>query len=103
MLHVHGERSLSRDMERSLFRITQGALANIARHSKASAAEIQLDYSPESVTLSIRDNGIGFDIQNYRVGLGLRSIRERTELLKGSMTLDSDPGRGTTVRVHCPT
>jgi two-component system, NarL family, sensor histidine kinase LiaS len=100
---VQGERSLSREIERSLFRIIQGALANIARHSKASEANIKLEYFSDSIRLTICDDGVGFDINEYRIGLGLRSMRERTELLNGILTLDSSPGEGTRISIQCPT
>jgi len=86
----------------SLFRITQEALANVARHSSASQAEISLDYGKDSVTLVIKDDGRGFDTSAPHSGLGLHSMQERAESLGGSFSVASEPGRGTRIVVALP-
>ena len=100
-LRVQGERPLLIDVEQTLFRIIQGALSNIARHSGARHAEIRLIYRSNTVTLTIADDGRGFDPKKQRYGLGLRSIKERTEILKGSLDVFSAPGKGTRITVAC--
>jgi signal transduction histidine kinase len=101
-VHVRGERVLPREVEHTLFRIAQEALANIARHSRAHAAEVRLDYTPEQVTLAIQDDGQGFDPQQISRGVGLHSMRERAALLpQGTLALDTGHGRGTRVTVQC--
>lgn len=84
--------------EQALYRVAQEALSNAARHSQATAAEVRVRVEDNLVTLVIRDNGRGFDVDGARdVGVGLRSMRERVEPL-GEFEVQSRPGRGTTVR-----
>jgi NarL family two-component system sensor histidine kinase LiaS len=86
----------------SLFRIAQEALANVARHSAASQAEVSIDYGKDSVTLVIKDDGRGFDTSAPHSGLGLHSMQERAESLGGSFSVASEPGRGTRIVVALP-
>jgi NarL family two-component system sensor histidine kinase LiaS len=99
---VEGHRQLSLETEQALLRIAQEALANISRHSRAGRVVMDLSYAPDVVSLSITDDGCGFDTHQKRVGLGLHSMRERTESLGGSFTLESRAGEGTTVAVVLP-
>jgi signal transduction histidine kinase len=85
-----------------LFRIAQEALANVARHSSASQAELSIDYEKDSVTLVIKDNGRGFDMSVPHSGLGLHSMQERAESLGGSFSVASEPGQGTRIVVALP-
>ena len=83
---------------------TQEALANIARHSQAHHADVRLDYTPDRVTLTIQDDGQGFDPQQITAGLGTHSMRERAATLpRGALTLDTAHGRGTRMTVQCYT
>jgi two-component system NarL family sensor kinase len=88
-----------------VFRIAQEALTNIVRHAQASRASVSLDVSSNAVTLSIADNGRGFDVERAladpRAGVGLRNMRERVDSLGGSLTLASQPGH-TNVTAHVP-
>ena len=96
---VEGERSIPDETERALFRIVQGALSNISRHSQAKNAELTLVCAPDYVKLTVVDNGIGFDNNEYHQGLGLRSMRERVELLSGKFSLKSKIGEGTCIEI----
>jgi signal transduction histidine kinase len=85
-----------------LFRVTQEALQNIARHAAARHVEVSLTRSATNVELSIADDGAGFDPERAHLGgggLGLQSIRERVRMARGRLMIDSAPGRGTTVWV----
>jgi two-component system sensor histidine kinase UhpB len=85
-----------------LFRVTQEALQNIARHAGARHVEVSLTRSETNVELSIADDGNGFDPERADLGgggLGLQSIRERVRMARGRLVIDSAPGRGTTVWV----
>jgi two-component system NarL family sensor kinase len=88
-----------------VFRIAQEALTNIVRHAQASRASVSLDVSAHAVTLSIADNGRGFDVEralaDLRAGVGLRNMRERVDSLGGSLSLVSQPGH-TNVTAHVP-
>jgi signal transduction histidine kinase len=102
-VHVDGsDEDLQPVMRESLFRIAQEALANVARHSSASQAEISIDYGKDFVTLVIKDNGHGFDTSAPHSGLGLHSMQERAESLGGSFSVASEPGRGTRIVVALP-
>ncbi len=89
----------------TLFRIAQEALANVERHSHARQVEIQLACNPRTASLSIVDDGIGFEIARIEregiEGIGLRNIRERIEHAGGEFFLSSGPGR-TELRATVP-
>lgn len=95
------------ESETAIFRITQQALANIAQHSGASNVTVSLGIQHQLLDLKVVDDGTGFATEGttktlLRNGLGLTSMRERTELLGGSFSVASDPGHGTTVSVAIP-
>jgi NarL family two-component system sensor histidine kinase LiaS len=90
--------NLSLKAEEALLRITQEALSNIARHSNASAVQVQLVNQQEQVILTITDNGQGFDPEHVsNQSIGLQSMRERMETLRGSLSIVSKDGHGTCI------
>lgn len=93
-------------VQQNLNRIAQEALSNIARHAKAQNAEINLEVRDQMVTLTIRDDGVGFDphaIARQPTGsLGLTSMRERAEMLGGALLIRSQPGGTTSIVVRIP-
>jgi PAS domain S-box-containing protein len=90
-------------LEGTIFRITQEALTNIKRHSRAPSASVELTQKGDQIQLKVRDTGVGFDPTKIdRRRLGLRGIRERARLLGGRAVIDSAPGRGTKIRVELP-
>jgi NarL family two-component system sensor histidine kinase LiaS len=101
-VHVQHQRSLPLEIEQTLFRIVQEALANVARHSGAQSVEINLVYAKDIVTCSIHDDGGGFDPDENRKGVGLRSMAERAAALGGKLTIKSHPSEGTSVSVAIP-
>ena len=102
-MNIRGERSLPLNVEKSLFRILQEALANIAWHSKASNVDIVFNFRSDFLLLTIRDDGIGFNVdQPKRQGMGLRSMRERAELISGELIIDSRLNLGTKVILKYP-
>jgi NarL family two-component system sensor histidine kinase LiaS len=102
ILRVEAERRLPLNVEQALYRIAQESLANIARHSRASQAEVSLDYGEQAIRLEISDNGRGFEANQKPNGIGLRSIRERAESIGGQVSIESTPGNGTHIRVTIP-
>ncbi|MDK2982217.1 MAG: two-component system, NarL family, sensor histidine kinase LiaS [Chloroflexota bacterium] len=99
---THGRKQdIPQEIEQTIFRITQEALSNIARHSKATATSVTLDYLPEVIRLQISDNGTGFDMDSVKKGLGLRSITERVAENQGKLDVDSGSG-GTTITLQFP-
>ena len=94
-------RELDRDISIHLYRVTQEALTNVARHSGAKNAAVRLAFEPDRVTLEVEDDGAGFGPQHGR-GMGLISMRERAEMLNGK--IEFLPGRagGALVRMTAP-
>jgi signal transduction histidine kinase len=101
-IDIEGNDELSAEVREALFRITQEALANIARHSSASCADVSLEYETDMVKMIIKDDGHGFDKSIKHGGLGLYSMRERAEVLGGSFTVESSPEQGTMIAVTLP-
>ena len=86
-----------------LYRIAQEALHNVAKHSQARAASVELTREGNEVYLQIADTGIGFDpVAIERAGLGLVSMRERVGVLKGDLVINATPGGGTRIGVRVP-
>jgi two-component system sensor histidine kinase UhpB len=94
--------SLPDDVALCIYRVSQEALQNVAKHAKADAVGLGLTTTDEHVRLCIRDDGIGFDADSRKPGLGLASIRERARLSDGSVRLDTRPGAGTELVVEIP-
>ena len=94
-VQVYSEPTLSHPLSEALFRIVQEALTNTARHSRASVVQVTLAGQQESMTLSICDNGQGFDVASVQGnGVGLVSMRERMKALGGTLLIESAPGEG---------
>jgi signal transduction histidine kinase len=93
-------------MEEALLRITQEALSNSARHSHASAVTLDLSCKQDPVTLTLEDNGCGFDPDDpalvLKNGAGLQSMRERIEAFGGTLRIESRDGEGTRIVASCP-
>lgn len=103
VFQITGSANLPLNIERTLYRVVQEALANVARHSRASAVELWVKFSIMSVKLEIKDNGIGFDIENkLNSGFGLQSMQERLVSLGGQFTIQSKMGEGTIICVEVP-
>ena len=89
-------------VEEALYRVAQEALANVSRHSKATLVQMILTISDEMVTLSVVDNGQGFDTTRQgQLGVGLLSMQERMKALGGDVHVESSPGKGTRVVAFC--
>src|SRR5512133_440017 len=95
---------LADEVETALYRIVQEGLINVARHARADRAEVIVTRTGDVVNLIIEDDGCGFDPDEalQRERLGLLGMRERAEMLGGSLTVESKPGAGTAVYVDVP-
>jgi len=99
---------LPEHVEIALYRIAQEALQNVVKHSGATAALIELRQEAAAVTLTVTDNGAGFDLAALNCGglegggFGLPSMTERAELIGGTLEIRSAPGRGTTATATVP-
>ena len=85
-----------------IFRIAQEGIQNIIKHSRASRFSLQLIRNKDFLILILEDNGDGFEVVAPAKGNGLSNIKERALLLGGSLTIESKPGKGTTIRVKIP-
>ena len=91
------------EVQTALYRITQEALINAHAHGHAREALVEVRENHNSVKVTVRDSGQGFDPAGQTDGFGLLAMRERAELLNGTLSIDSAPGFGTTVTATIPT
>jgi PAS domain S-box-containing protein len=101
------ELSLSPDAEVGLYRIIRAAVANIVDHARAGDARVVIIESAEGVSVAVRDDGVGFDVDGLMTApvegrFGILAMQERAEMLAGTMCVESAPGEGTTVHVTIP-
>ena len=100
-------RSLLPEIETTLLRTGQEALANVARHARAARVALTLSYMEDVVTLDVRDDGVGFDPAGLpelsdRGGFGLHGMRDRLTRIAGSLEIESEPGAGTAISACVP-
>ncbi|WP_129715230.1 PAS domain-containing protein [Pedobacter sp. SYP-B3415] len=90
-------------IELAVFRTVQELMVNVVKHAQATYARVRIRVNAIQVTISVKDNGMGIcrDRQS-KPGIGLSSIRNKTDLLKGKITIQSEPGQGTAVEVRLP-
>jgi two-component system, NarL family, sensor histidine kinase UhpB len=94
---------LGDDAQLVVYRVAQEALSNAARHSGAGRIEVRLRRLGDGgVELTVADDGRGFAFDESEAGLGIGGMRERALLIGGELTIESRPGRGTTVRLTVP-
>jgi len=101
--HRHfNEDYLPENMKLMLFRIIQEQVNNIVKHSRASKVIVKLQSDAEQVSLTVSDNGIGFDPENRKRGLGLTGISNRASLFNAQTQIESSPGKGCSLNVTVP-
>ena len=98
------EDRLEEQTETLIYRVLQEAVNNVIKHAHASRLDIQLIKDADGISLTVEDNGKGFDIEhiNHKPGIGLKNMVDRIELLKGTVDFDSAPGKGTLLVIHIP-
>jgi two-component system, NarL family, sensor histidine kinase DegS len=97
------EHRLEPYLEVMIFRALQEMLGNAARHSQGTQVKVQINMDDHFVRVSVSDNGKGFVSNNDDLGLGLKLIKERVEMLDGQMDIDSSSGQGTLISFLIPT
>jgi len=90
------------DLETAIYRIVQECLTNTTKHAEAESASVEVREGEGSLTITVRDNGRGFEPASSPHGFGLVGIQERVDSLGGTLGLESAPGAGTTVTVRLP-
>ena len=99
---------LDRDVEIHIYRLIQEGMNNIRKHAEADRATILLLGSSPNVILHIRDNGRGFDMKAQELSsaatkrMGIRGMQERVNMIHGSMTIKSQPMKGTQISIKIP-
>lgn len=101
-LTIQNSRRMNLEAEQAIYRMIQEALANVARHSQSDQVDVSLVYNAETVTVTVADNGLGFDSARKTGGMGLRIIEERAKSIGGEACIQSQPGRGTKVVITAP-
>ncbi len=99
---VGPSRPVDRDVAIHLYRVLQEALNNVARHSKSVHASVRLHYRPDSMVLEVEDRGVGLNQRGDSQGMGLTSMRERSELVNGRLDLLEGSAGGLLVRLTVP-
>jgi signal transduction histidine kinase len=96
--------NVPKDTALGVYRVAQEALRNLAKHSAVGEAWVSLDTAGSELCLRVEDKGTGFDLDivRFQPGLGLSSMMERVRLIRGNLSITSEPGRGTVVEVRVP-
>ncbi len=94
------QRRLNPTIETALYRIAQEGLTNTARHASVQAASVRIEFNENTVMLLVSDEGIGFQVDDSTdQGWGLKGIRERADSIGARLTINSSPGKGTSIEV----
>jgi PAS domain S-box-containing protein len=103
-VNVDEELELQEPLATAVFRIVQESLQNVAKHAAATEVSVLVARTRRAVILEVTDNGRGFatDAPRKPLSLGLMGLRERAHLVKGDVTIQSEPGRGTRIQVRIP-
>jgi len=100
---VNNRQLISDSLKLAIYRIVEESLVNIVKHANASSASIKLEMSQNKhLKLTVQDNGQGFDKANSRIGVGVAIMQDYTEMTGGEFTIQSTPGKGTSVTAIFP-
>ena len=99
---VEGEPDLTQDMETQLYWVVYEALSNVLKHAKAKHVSLNFRFSGRNAAVILKDDGVGFDPTTYQYSHsgGLKNIVERVQGFGGKITIDSDPGAGTNIKIE---
>lgn len=96
---------ISTDNEIFVYRMIQECLNNVEKHSQAKACIVSVEEKPDAFIFQVKDNGVGFNVSESSESLnslGMKTLRERAQIINGSLRIDSEKGKGTTVRIKVP-
>jgi signal transduction histidine kinase len=99
---VGAPRALAPSSEVTALRAAQESLANVRRHAAAASIGVVLTFDEDGATVTVTDDGVGFDPDAPREGYGLDGLASRVQVVGGLVDVSSDPGAGTRVRVRVP-
>jgi len=94
--------TISQEIKLNIYRILQEQLKNITRYSKASEIKVELKTKNNRIHMTIADNGVGFELNKIKPGIGLTNMRKRAELFSGKFIIDAAPQKGCIVTVEIP-
>lgn len=94
--------NLSGDIKINAYRIIQESLKNCVKHAKSENVSISFQLMEDKLKLTISDDGVGFEVNKKKKGIGLKNIVSRAKKIKASLDIDSKPGKGTTIKVTIP-
>ncbi|MFN3907656.1 MAG: ATP-binding protein [Flavobacterium sp.] len=94
--------TINSDVKINLYRIIQECLQNVNKYAKATKVLVKINESPDQLILLIEDNGIGFDLQRVRKGIGLKNLNFRVNSLNGTVKINSEKEKGTKILVSLP-
>ena len=102
-LSYNNERRITSDYEVAIFRLVQESVNNAIKHGKSSQIIVKIEWLSDEINVVVKDNGAGFDMDNIREGaFGIIGMKERIDLLKGSIKISSIIGKGTTILFKVP-
>ena len=102
-ISYNNERRISSDYEVAIFRLVQEGVNNALKHGKSSLIHVKIEWLRDEINVVVKDNGKGFDTDNVREGsFGIIGMKERIDLLKGTINISSAVGKGTTVLMKIP-
>lgn len=93
---------VSRDLQLNLYRILQEQLSNIVKYAKATKIQVELRLHDDLIRMQIIDNGVGFDKDKVRKGIGFINMQRRAESFLGTFSFETSPGKGCAVVVELP-
>ncbi len=99
---IGDERRFEKEQELIIYRVIQELINNVLKHSQATECLVQVSYLSDHLSITVEDNGKGFDTKLENNGMGWGNVRQRVDFLKGTLDLSSSEGRGTSVQINIP-
>lgn len=96
------ETSLGKERKLDIYRVCEEALSNIMEHAEAKSVDVVLEDGDNHITLSVADDGIGFDMQKIKPAAGLQNLEQLAKIMNGLLSICSEPGKGTSVTIKVP-